>query len=344
MFNRKWLLLIPVSVLLAVALVLARTAWEHRGFFAYQYDVKTSVAHASYQEEVLALVRQDPPQAFARFREILKGDPLSYNVCHGIAHQLGHEAFETFGFAGAMSFQDAMCGGGYIHGVIEGRFGVLQEKEIIAELPTICAEGQLSCYHGVGHGLMIATRLNVPSSLAYCDALPGLGRRNCYDGVWMHLFDKEESGARKDAGQPFDVALIAASSERCASAASAYQTSCYFYLPRIFAHAEERPFDEVVRLCETVDGRLGLACAAGSGHSVMKYHIAAPLQALQACDAYQDQEKAGACQEGGSLYYLFADSPAPTDAATEAVDKCLDLPEGARRSICERVRGYRSSL
>ncbi len=336
-------LAIPFALVFLVSILkLASIAYQHRGFFDYRYSLLTSNTYATYQDDLLKLTRQDPRQAFSEFRKILAADPLSYNTCHGIAHQMGHEAFETFGFQTAMMYQEGICGAGYIHGIIEARFGLLQEKDLFAELSTICDEGNKSCYHGVGHGLMVATSLNVPRSLTACDVLPADGRRNCYDGVWMHIFDLEESGAVHEFVNATAIPAAEVIDQRialCAAADEAYRTSCYFYLPRIFAHAAEAPFAALVSFCDKIDLKYQGVCGAGVGHMTMKYHMADPKSALAKCVEFAIPAMVGACKEGGFLYYLFA-----AEAAGDTTVTCDSFESIADQKHCRSVQGYRGAL
>ena len=117
-------------VLLAVSCA-AVFAYQHKGFFTYQYTLLTSDDLVSYQDELVRLASSDPSLAFSCFNEILTDDPLSYNSCHGVAHQMGHSTYEELGFECAMEAQNALCGGGYIHGVLEAHFGLLQEDALL---------------------------------------------------------------------------------------------------------------------------------------------------------------------------------------------------------------------
>lgn len=334
-----------LTALLAVGAVLLSIAWDHKGFFEYQYTLRTSEEFASYQEELVRLAASDPTQAFIRFNETLEEDPLSYNNCHGVAHQMGHAAYESFGFQGAMEAQNAICGGGYIHGVIEARFGLLQEHEIFAVLPELCEVGSNTCYHGVGHGLMIATDLDIDASLEHCDVLPGVGARNCYDGVWMHIFDLEESGARdvKDTTRLLNPEDIEEAIAACARPDDRYKSSCYFYLPRIYAHSEEIAFESYVELCESVEESYRVSCAAGSGHTIMKYHINDPDTSMSRCESYVADGLTGACKEGGSLYYLHS-SETSTGEVSDLSILCEDFSREDDRDVCEKVNVYRGTL
>ncbi len=311
-------------------------------------SIPGATIYATHEEELLALTIQHPFKAFTRLREMLLEEPELYNECHGIMHQLGHESFEVFGFQEAMRAQDALCGGGYVHGIIEARFGLLNEKEILGVLPTLCEEGNSACFHGLGHGLMITTYLDTVASLAYCDLLSESGRSDCYDGVWMHIFDLEESGAHdlSEPLAPISQADLEDYAARCNATDSRYKTNCYFYLPRILAHHEQVAFSAYRSLCENVEEAYQFTCSAGSGHAIMKYNIATPNAPIALCESYTTLGMPGACKEGAFIYYLFAGglSAVQTPSATGIQTKCDVFTNPSDRALCDRVDGYREHL
>jgi len=331
-----------LSLVLLVVACAAIFAYQHKGFFEYRYALLTSDDLVSYQDELVGLASSDPSLAFSRFNEILTDDPLSYNSCHGLAHQMGHATYEALGFEDAMGAQNALCGGGYIHGVLEAHFGLLQEDALLRSVTDLCSPGANSCYHGIGHGLMIALTLDVEKSLSYCDLLPGVGARNCYDGVWMHIFDLEESGVPKESDLYFSSSEGEAAMALCQNQDDIYKSSCYFYLPRILAHHDELAFSNSIELCDVVEDDYQVACSAGTGHSNMKYHIADPNDSLRACEDYSSDLLIQACKEGALLYYLYS---IETSADVESFEDACMLFEGTGdREVCEHVRGYRKEL
>lgn len=72
--------------------------------------------------------------------------------CHDLAHQIGHEAFDLFGFAVSISHAgEDICAGGYTHGILEHYF---LSDTTLAEHPedacmSIAEKSKGSCFHGV---------------------------------------------------------------------------------------------------------------------------------------------------------------------------------------------------
>jgi mono/diheme cytochrome c family protein len=116
--------------------------------------------------------------------------------CHQISHAIGHGGLAHFkGNAAEALAQGAMtCNSGYYHGVIERAFaGVPRERVTriarrLCTSPSVTSEEFLlyQCVHGLGHGLMIYSHLDLPWSLNVCDRLStGFDRVSCTGGVFM---------------------------------------------------------------------------------------------------------------------------------------------------------------
>lgn len=324
MSKRKYFIFLSVT-LFTVALL--ATVFKFSGFFLYQIDLLTSADKRATQRELVDLIETKPEQAFPHFRQVLKDSPMARNSCHGIAHQMGHHAYEAYGFDGAMQYQDGLCGGGYIHGVIEGRFGALQEDELLGILPVVCQDLPTeSCFHGVGHGVMIALDNKPSNSLVACDQVVKNGQSDCYDGVFMQIFDNEETGLNKRK------ALAQRSPELCAQVDGKYQENCYFYLPRMYK-AENSV--SIIAVCESLVGKNSVVCAMGTGHSFMKYSIGDPEKALAKCGDFKDADERQACVNGGMKYFVFDSMSA--GVTSEKVSMC-DIFDVNNQSACRLAR------
>lgn len=324
MIKRKYFIFFSVTLFTVAILA---TVFKFSGFFLYQIDLLTSADKRATQRELIDLIETKPEQAFPRFRQILQEAPMARNSCHGIAHHMGHHAYEAYGFDGAMQYQDGLCGGGYIHGVIEGRFGALQEDELLGVLPTACQGLPTeSCFHGVGHGLMIALNNDTTDALTACDQVVKNGRSDCYDGVFMQIFDDEETGLNKRK------ALAQRSPDLCAEVGGEYKESCYFYLPRMYKVENST---NIVYVCEGLAGKNSVVCAMGAGHSFMKYSIGDPAKALSQCQDFKSINEQQACINGAMKYFVF-DSMS-SGAVAEKVSMC-DIFDVNNQSACKLAR------
>ena len=92
----------------------------------------------------------------------------------------------------------ASCNSGYYHGILERALvGVGTKAELVQAVRRLCADPDVratdfiayQCVHGLGHGLMIHTGLDLPLSLSICERLPtAWDQTSCDGGVFMENF------------------------------------------------------------------------------------------------------------------------------------------------------------
>ena len=134
------------------------------------------------------------PSALDSLERLAASDSLVLRDAHQLAHTLGREALTRSGSDPAILAQcrPAFASGCY-HGVVEGLLR-LRGRVDMAELQRMClaAGGPgrtgavYECAHGVGHGVLGAVGLHVPTALHHCDSLaePVLAV-SCHQGVFM---------------------------------------------------------------------------------------------------------------------------------------------------------------
>src|SRR5438034_80271 len=145
----------------------------------------------------LLVNQQDPKAALAQLQTLMNIDPKVLRSCHALVHEIGHASLKKYNnFGKAISYQDDVCGSGYLHGVIEQDFSTA--TNFFAAMQTICEGDGLSasmgkCYHGIGHGFMYYTGNDIPKSLYYCDTYGSIEKRSyCSEGVFMENFNSQE--------------------------------------------------------------------------------------------------------------------------------------------------------
>jgi cbb3-type cytochrome c oxidase subunit III len=139
--------------------------------------------------------REGPKAALARFQEEIAKNPAIEANCHPIAHTIGAGALKRFhGDVGhAIAAGAATCGSGYYHGVLEWKLAGLPESEVARVARTVCEETRATsafiyyqCVHGLGHGLMLYTRYDLPGALGLCHKLATpYDQVSCSGGVFM---------------------------------------------------------------------------------------------------------------------------------------------------------------
>lgn len=288
--------IIIIGISIGVIFMLSRFVYEHRGYILYIWSQIFDPKTAHLEQYLSEILKEDPEHVFNVFESEVMSQVQNQNICHGIAHKLGHESFELYGFTRSMEISRSFCGGGFIHGVIEARFGVLHEYELIDLLKTICAKDSQSCNHGIGHGLMILTKMKVDQSLMHCDVLDLEARSDCYDGVFMHLFDNEETGVYKA------VPSVQEALDLCKSKSKIYQVSCAFYAPRIHAHTASSSFD-AADMCKRMPLELQPACIVGAGTMFGKYVYSDEQKQKIMCEDFsQFKNGISQCLEGAKNY------------------------------------------
>ena len=144
--------------------------------------------------------RQGPKQALKVFDQRIASDSEIEASCHRIAHTIGSAALARFdgNVSQAFTAGSASCNSGYYHGILERALvGVGTKAEFVQAVRRLCADPDVratdfiayQCVHGLGHGLMIHTGLDLPLSLSICERLPtSWDQTSCDGGVFMENF------------------------------------------------------------------------------------------------------------------------------------------------------------
>jgi hypothetical protein len=205
--------------------------------------------YEAIRDEVVAkLGGTDPAQALTLLQQIVDQHPDIARICHPIAHDLGHAALEKYAydFKKAVSFQDGVCGNGYLHGVVE--HAVLHAPDPQQALHTLCApELDGSCLHGIGHGAMFVADMDLPKALAFCDWFKQPTQRtSCAEGVFMQNFEVGVPGVKTSSWlKPADPKYP------CAQQAHRYQGSCYYYAPQYYLALHADKYADGLVWCRT---------------------------------------------------------------------------------------------
>ncbi|HAN47083.1 MAG TPA: hypothetical protein DCQ32_11140 [Cyanobacteria bacterium UBA8156] len=119
---------------------------------------------------------------------------------HEMAHHIGRATARTFG-VNPEAF--AACPDSFNYGCQHGFFqaALAEEPDLVATSRKICDSGQSTqsraefyCFHGVGHGVMMAKMYDLEASLAVCDRLEGSRAEGCWQGVFMENINGETNG------------------------------------------------------------------------------------------------------------------------------------------------------
>lgn len=108
------------------------------------------------------LMENDLDAAFAALDAFTKQNPAETGNCHGLAHEIGEQAYRLFNQKKefALSPKTAYCGYGFYHGFMETLVHTTNNGEQArafcdyadAQLKTRIADAGGACIHGIGHG------------------------------------------------------------------------------------------------------------------------------------------------------------------------------------------------
>ena len=140
--------------------------------------------------------REGPKAALDFFDEKQQTDKAVEADCHRIAHTIGAASLEYYdgSVAQALAHGRSTCWSGYYHGVVEHAFLGTPIDKLAAKARSICVGDDIrrtgyiayQCVHGLGHGLMIHTGYDLPTSLRVCDQLAtDWDQTSCHAGVFM---------------------------------------------------------------------------------------------------------------------------------------------------------------
>jgi hypothetical protein len=145
--------------------------------------------------------RAGPKAALAEFDRRIAADRQIESGCHRIAHTIGSAALARYDGNVARAFAEgsSSCWSGYYHGILERALVDAGSKaELVTVSRRLCADEGVrattfiayQCVHGIGHGLMIHTGLDLPLSLSVCEELTtAWDQTSCDGGVFMENFN-----------------------------------------------------------------------------------------------------------------------------------------------------------
>jgi hypothetical protein len=121
---------------------------------------------------------------------------------HHVAHEIGKITAERFGINGPAFF---LCPTSFNYGCQHGFFQYALGKAHATDKAARMICGSLdrsysakfifSCYHGVGHGVLLAMGHNLGKALAACDTLEtAVGHEGCWQGVFMENVNASMKG------------------------------------------------------------------------------------------------------------------------------------------------------
>ena len=185
---------------------------------------------------------------------------------HQLAHLVGEATAKRFG-ANKQAF--GLCPQTFNYGCVHGFFIYVLGR---SASPTkaarmICDSGgqgplvpTFNCWHGVGHGVMMARGNDLQASLDVCDSL---GTGSAADGCWQGVFMENVNAVFRDQARP-GVFSPAHPLRPCTRMLDAYKQECFINQAGWLAHLANDNIGKAARFCLDA-GKFVSACAQSIG-------------------------------------------------------------------------------
>ncbi|HYZ18887.1 MAG TPA: cytochrome c [Gaiellaceae bacterium] len=137
-----------------------------------------------------------PRKALDELERLSQTNQIVRATCHRIAHMIGAGGLRHFDGNVGNAFVEGTptCGSGYYHGLLQWKLAGLEEDEVAPVAREACNDPKIrknnfiyyQCVHGLGHGLMLYTGLELPIALRLCHSLQTeFDQTSCSGGVFM---------------------------------------------------------------------------------------------------------------------------------------------------------------
>ncbi len=207
-------------------------------FFSWN-SAKTSISaeelvKENYSQQLVSirdLANTNPAKAWSLVKEAFIKNGQVIGNAHGLAHIVGHGAYNKFGLEG-IKICDQTFAFGCFHGVTEAlieKEGTSTIKQIevgcLKIFPPEKGQDYTGCIHGTGHGLFSIEGGNLRSALVDCDAISSNYRQYCYDGVFMENAGGDTAKIVLDKNNPWKL---------CTDLDEKYHRNCARYQSQLF--------------------------------------------------------------------------------------------------------------
>lgn len=256
--------------------------------------------------------KQNPRIAISQLKEEMQKDPKVLSSCHELFHVIGRASYFKYNnFTTAMIYRDDMCVSGYVHGVIEGYSW--HNKSDVNKLMTVCdttpvgTYNRWACIHGIGHGLMFATKSNVPYSIQKCSEFKIYSDQDaCYSGVYMQNFDFDPDD------NPSKYVSFVDPFQACRFTSN-HQDECYINAPIFYLNYRPGDFTGAMKWCSNAPLVFQSNCYEGVGSQIAAQMFHSPTKVEALCTG-SESKNPSACLKGMMSWYIdYYDSLAPAE-------------------------------
>jgi len=272
------------------------------------------------QNEVMkGKIAKDPKEAWEYLKRAAVVDGKVVGNVHQFAHLIGNGIYRKLGLAGIVICDNTFAYGCY-HGVTEAMLLDVGpekipeiEKNCIAVLEQQQKHDYTGCIHGVGHGLLTWSGLNIKKALTGCDFFSQQYRPYCYDGAFMEYADS----------LPKVPVLPKNPWELCDGLNVQYRFNCARYQSLLFVSVFGLSLPKSADACKLApEENIRYACLGTIGHMIAQQERASKEKILSRC---------------GELYKEEGYAMCVTYAAQELRFQNYENSEGIARELCESL-------
>jgi hypothetical protein len=302
---------------------------------------------------------EGPKVALARFDKAMASDPAVEGNCHRIVHTIGSAALSRYdgNVARAFSEGSSSCWSGYYHGILErALIGARTKGELATAVNGLCDDDGVrantfiayQCVHGIGHGLMIRSGLNLPLSLSICEELATeWDQTSCDGGVFMENFNTSygvKSPYLKDDDPVYPCNTVAErhklycylqitdrllavsnydwneTSAQCATVETNWRATCFQSYGRSASGVARLDRDQLIAFCNIPKGQWRSECVYGAIRDIVS-NDAGAKRGAGFCMAIDESLRTRCFNGAGTILADISGSPEKHQAACEAITK-----------------------
>ena len=233
-----------------------------------------------------------PAVALQEFQRAIVENPIVESRCHPIAHRIGAGALLRFDGDVGRAFADGntACGSGYYHGLLQWKLADVAANEVGSVARDVCTDERIvaepfthyQCVHGLGHGLMLYAKYDLPRALDLCHELPVESDSvSCTGGVFME--NQQTSFGAKSPWLKDDDLLYP-----CTIVETADKLYCYLLVTSHILPLVNSDWAETARWCRKSDAEFVKYCFQSMGRDASGYARQDPAMIHGFCAAAGD--------------------------------------------------------
>jgi len=274
-----------------------------------------------------------PQDALKLFDRRMAADPAVEAACHRIAHTIGSAALARYEGDVGQAFAEgsASCWSGYYHGILERALLDAQgDDQLVTVAQTLCSGDAVKtttylyyqCVHGLGHGLMIQTGLDLNRSLEVCEQLETQwDQTSCDGGVFMENFSSSYSVRSRFIRDDDPV-------YPCNVVATRHKLYCYLQVTDRLLETSNYDWADTARRCASVEVDWRSTCFQSFGRSASGYSRPDGALLMRLCNVPAKEWRSDC------VYGAVRDIVSQDAGATRAAGFCHALDEEPLRERC----------